>query len=98
MTHPTKTPPHIATRLVPLIGLNQDVLGIAASHSHEKGVQHKVMGSHGIDGPADNTAGVQSDTRRQREPAFPCAHVWDIRNLSSVRVWNGKAALQDIEE
>jgi len=54
-----ETPPRIAAKLRPLIGVNQDMLGLASAHSHEKGVQHEILSQCGLGGPADNAARVQ---------------------------------------
>src|SRR5690242_6693734 len=41
MMCPAEAPPRIAAKLRPLIGVNQDMLGLASAHSHEECVQHE---------------------------------------------------------
>ena len=74
--------------------MNQGVCGRASPHSHEEGVPHEVLSERGLGGPADNAAGVPVHHDGQIEPAFPCAHIRDVRDPGGVRSRNGNAALQ----
>ena len=76
--------------------MNQGVFGLASPHGHEERVQHEILSERGLGGPADNASGVQVHHDGQIEPAFPCAHIRDVRDPGGVRSWDGKAALQRI--
>lgn len=52
-------PPRIAAKLGALIGVNQDMPGLASTHSHGECVQHEVLGQRGLGRPANNAAKVQ---------------------------------------
>jgi hypothetical protein len=93
---PAEAPPRIAAKLGPLIGVNQDMLGLASAHDHEERVQHEVLSQRGLGGPADNASGVQVHHDSQIEPAFPCAHVCNVGDPGGVRPWDGKSSLQRI--
>lgn len=80
MIGPAEAPPRIIAKLGPLIGVNQDMPGLASTHGHEKCVQYKILSQCGLGGPADNAARVQVHHDDQIEPALPGAHVCNIGN------------------
>mgnify|MGYP007070988097 CR=1 FL=1 len=93
---PAQAPPRIAAKLRPLIGVNEDMLGLASAHRHEECVQHEILSQRGLGGPADNAAGVQVHHNSQIEPAFPCAHIRNVSNPGGVGPGDGKPSLQRI--
>ena len=93
---PTEARPRIAAKLSPLIGVNQDMRGLASAHSHEACVQHEILSQRELGGPADNAARVQVHHNGQREPAFPRAYVRDVGDPSGIRALDGEASLQRI--
>jgi hypothetical protein len=96
MMHAAETPPRITAKLGALIGVNQNVLGLASAHGHEERVQHEVLSQCGFGGPADNTAGVEIHHDSQIEPAFPRAYIRNVSDPDCVRPLNGKTALERI--
>lgn len=93
---PAEALPRIAAKLRFLIGVNQDMLGLASAHRHEECVQHEILSQRGLGGPADNAAGVEIHHDGQIEPAFPCAYVRNVGDPGGVRSWDGKTSLQRI--
>lgn len=94
MMGPAKAPPCIAVKLRPLIGVNQDMLGLASAHSHEECVQCEILSQRRLGGPADNAARVQVHHNSQIEPVFPCAQVGNVGHPGGVGPGDGKPSLQ----
>lgn len=93
---PTEARPRIAAKLSPLIGVNQDMRGLASAHSHEACVQHEILSQRELGGPADNAARVQVHHNGQREPAFPCAHIGNGCDSGGVGLRDRQPSLQRI--
>lgn len=93
MMRSAEAPPRIAAKLRTLIGVNQDMLGLASAHGHEECVQHEILSQSGLGGPANNTAGVEIHHDGQIEPAFPRAYIRNVSDPDGVRSRDGKPAL-----
>ena len=94
---PAEAPQRIAAKLRALIGVNQDMLGLASAYSHEECVQYEILSQRGLGGPADNAARVQVHHDGPIEPAFPRTHVCNVGDPGGVGPGDGKPSLQRIE-